>query len=82
MAPNLEEFQAWRDNPVTAWVMKGCQKAAQANKEHWVQKSWFGNNADPLLLKECSTRADAYAALVETTYEGWCEVNEDNPEIE
>jgi hypothetical protein len=31
--------------------------------------------ADPLLLMELTTRADAYAALDETTYEQWCEAN-------
>lgn len=81
MAPTLEEFQAWRANPVTAWILKGCQTAAEAQKQHWLEKSWNGD-VDPLLRLECATRADAYLALEETTYEGWCDINEDNPVTE
>lgn len=44
--------------------------------------SWEGNSPDPLALAELRSRADAYAAIHETTYERWCEVAGIEPEKE
>lgn len=73
-----EEFAAWHDDPVTRWVIAACRKAAEENKEAWVEASWGGGNADPLLLNELRTRADAYQALSETTYFGWVRTHGEN----
>lgn len=59
---------------MTKWVQQACRLASDAQKAEWDGQSWGGGNCDPLLLKELSTRADAYNALAETSYEGWCEV--------
>lgn len=69
-----EDFQTWLENPVTQWVFNSCRKAAELNRNHWNRESW-GGNVDPQLRLECATRADAYLALVETTYERWAEFN-------
>lgn len=66
-----EEFIAWRDDPVTQWVMAACVKGAEIQKAGWIAASWEGGDANIDLLIECRTRADAYRALVETDFIGW-----------
>lgn len=72
MVPSKEEFQSWQAHPLSQWVFQAIQLSAEAQKAHWLSESWEGAKADPLLLCELRTRADAYTALEETTYEGWC----------
>ena len=69
--PSKEEFTAWRDHPVTRWVMEACRKAAEDNKRHWVEAAWESGTANQAHLIENRTRADAYLALAETQYDGW-----------
>lgn len=79
MTIDAEDFATWRDNPVTQWVFAGCRKAAADNKDLWVKLSWDAGRTDETGLAEAlielRTRADAYEALAETTYEGWLESN-------
>ncbi len=77
--PTLDEFQAWRDSPVSQWVFQAISTAAEAQKSEWLRRSWLANNPDPLALCELRTRADAYTALEETAYEGWCVINGQEP---
>jgi hypothetical protein len=63
---------------VTQWIKAGCLSAADHQKAHWLERSWKGET-DPLLRMELATRADAYRALFETTYEGWSELNGHDP---
>lgn len=69
--PSEEEFIAWKEQPITRWVLGQCAKAAAENRQSWIDASWGAGNAEPLLLTELKTRADAYLALEQTTYEGW-----------
>lgn len=70
--PSSEDFQAWRTHPVSQWVMEILRASATSHEAEWRKVSWEGGKADPLLLLELKTRADAYLAIEETTYEGWC----------
>lgn len=70
-AVSEDEFLAWRDDPVTAWILAACRKASAEQREAWNDASWSGGNADPMLLTELRTRSDAYLALADTTYRGW-----------
>jgi hypothetical protein len=74
--PSEEEFTAWRDDRVTKWVMSACQKAAEENKQAWLEKSWGSGVADQMELTVCRVRADAYSALHETNYTGWLATHE------
>jgi hypothetical protein len=74
--PTEEEYIAWRDHPVTQWILTACEAAAEENKASWVALSWEGNSADPAALLEMKTRADAYRALAQTSYDGWLETME------
>lgn len=64
-----EEFEAWRESPITQWVMLAFQRLAEENKAAWVDTSWETGQADPLQLVELKTRADAYLAMSEMTFE-------------
>lgn len=73
---SAEEFVAWRADPVTQWAMGELAKASEAQRVAWLNQSWGDGVADPLLLAVLKTRADAYAALAEMTYEDLAEMSE------
>lgn len=73
---SADEFAAWRADPVTRWAMGELAKAAEAQRVAWLNQSWGDGVADPLLLAVLKTRADAYAALAEMTYEDLAEMPE------
>lgn len=77
MQPSPEEFAAWRNDPVTLWVMDAARKASEAQKEAWVEQTWqHGGKADNDQLIELRTRSDAYAALFECEFEDWAKLHE------
>lgn len=76
MTPSEEEFAAWRDDPVTKWVLMACRQAASDCRRHWEETSWANGQADQGLLTEQRVRADAYLALAETDYTGWLATHE------
>ena len=80
--PSSEEFQAWRDHPLTRWVFLALERASEAQREDWLRRSWEAGEADPLALVELRTRADAYRAPFETTYEAFCEMLNETPRAE
>ena len=75
-APTREEFAAWRDDPTTRFVLQALETAETAQFDAWREASWHGGNADPEILNqlriELVTRADAFAAIGATDYEGFC----------
>lgn len=77
-----EDFRLWAEHPVTRWVMQGAALFADQQKQAWTEASWSQGLCDPMNLNELRTRADAYAALFETEYEGWCEANGQDPQPE
>lgn len=72
-APARDEFAAWRDDPTTRFVFAALAFAEAEQKDAWFEASWAKGEANALLLTELRTRADAYAALLETDYEGFCD---------
>lgn len=77
-----EDFERWRDDAVTRWVFAAIEKAAEENKQTWLEASWNNGNANPAALNELRTRADAYRALIDTSFEGWCETLGEEPVYE
>lgn len=69
-----EDFLAWREHPVTQWVFAAARKAAELQEIAWNEASWGDGKCDPMMLNELRTRADAYRALEETSFEDWCNV--------
>lgn len=82
MTPSREDFDRWLDNSVSRWVMRALTAAAEANKAAWIEASWGGGGCSKELLAELRTRADAYRALPETTYEGFCDMLGEQPNDE
>lgn len=79
MQVTAEEYQGWLEHPVSQWVLAALAKGSEAQKAHWTQMSWEQGTADPLLLNELRTRADAYRAISEASYEDWCGTMEQVP---
>ena len=65
---SAEDWEIWRENPVTKLVMEIFAEAAEAQKAAWTARSWTSGSANPLELVELRTRADAYLALPQMTY--------------
>ena len=62
-----EEFQAWRDHPVTQYVTKAFEAMAAAQKKAWIESTWDGNHCDAYDLCALRTRADTFNAMKECT---------------
>lgn len=77
-----EAFQAWAESPATRWVFRAVERASELQKEEWDRVSWQQGQADPILLTELRTRADAYKGLIETPYERFCELLGEEPKEE
>lgn len=72
-APTREEFEAWRDHPVSRMVFAGLARNADECREAWQDASWGQGHATPDLLVELRTRADTLRTLEDASYEAWCE---------
>lgn len=68
MTPTEEEFQTWRENPITGWVMAAYQRAADDAKALWVKQSWDAGICNPDVLIETRSLAAAYEDIVNLTH--------------
>jgi len=75
MQPSREDFDEWRQMPVTEWIFDLIANFGDRQKALWSEQAWKGN-LDPVLLAEAKTRADSYASLSETTYEDWLAIDD------
>lgn len=82
MAPHREDFARWLDDPVTRWVLRALEAGAEKQRAAWSQASWDNGHANPALLQELRVRADAYRAVAESNYEGFCDMLGDEPRDE
>ncbi len=72
MTPSKEEFQAWRADPTTRWVMAAMASFAGKQRDEWMARTFdAGGHPDVALLVELRTRADAYRAISDSTFEDW-----------
>lgn len=81
-APSRDEFKAWRDDPVTRFVMAGLTRNAEECREQWLARSWGTGTADQLDLTGLRERADAIMGFVDCSYEGWRETLGVEPEAD
>lgn len=80
--PSKEEWEAWSEAPLTRWVLAALASFADQQKAQWDLMSWEQGRSDPLVLCELRTRADAYRAIGEASYERLCELHGQNPATE
>lgn len=77
-APHPEDFAAWCEHPVTRFVAAAYATSAKKQAEAWMAASWTCGEANPLLLMELRSRADAYNTLLETPLEQYAHVLGEN----
>lgn len=59
--------------------MEAHRRVAADCEQTWRSASWQNGHANPLLLAELRTRADAYLAIAEMDFEGVCETLGEEP---
>lgn len=64
-----DEFDAWRDNPITQAVMKYVQELADRAKAEWIAASWEQGVVDPVLRADLYSRSQIASDLVNLNYE-------------
>ncbi len=67
-APSEEEFEAWRDHPVTRWVIGAFDIVAEEQKAAWLENTWACGTCDSFDLLQLKTRADTYQAMKDSDY--------------
>lgn len=70
MTISEEEFEEWRQHPVTEWIFACIEKFAGEQKARWADIAWTGK-LDEILLMEARTRADCYMSLKESSHADW-----------
>lgn len=79
MTPTVEEFARWRDDSVTGWVFKALARNAEECRQTWDSASWGHGHANPTLLTEMRTRADALRSIIDADYEAFCQTLGEEP---
>jgi hypothetical protein len=64
-----EDFIAWRDNPVTQWVMEAYRISAAMCEQEWTTASWQFGNANQRTLDELRNKAMTFASIYEATFD-------------
>ena len=82
MIIETEDFEQWRAHPVTEAVTRALVMLAERNKARWIELSWGGGQADPLVLAELRARAEGALDLSELTVEELNEVLDEEPSKE
>jgi hypothetical protein len=80
-APSRDEFEAWRDDDVTKFVMAALLHNANECREEWLRLSWEGGDADQRKLDGLRERSDALLGFT-ADYEAFCETLGLEPEEE
>ena len=68
--PTEDDWEAWRANPVTRWVLSGVQRFADAQAEDFAAmwSSPAGTPIDQQRVDRLKVRADAYHGLANLTF--------------
>lgn len=64
-----EDFDMWKDHPVTVHVFNKLKEVADAAKDKWLASSWDQGASDPLLLADLRARAEVVNDLITVSYE-------------
>lgn len=81
LAPSRDEFEAWRDDPVTCFVMAALLRNADECRDEWLRLSWEIGEADQRKLDALRERSDALLGFT-ADYEAFCETLDLEPEQE
>lgn len=77
--PTADEFEMWTQHPVSRWVAKAYAAGVDANIQAWNGLLSQAKTADELMQAriEYRTRADAYAAFLQTTHADYLKTNDE-----
>jgi hypothetical protein len=81
IAPSRDEFEAWRDDMTTKFVMAALLRNANECRDEWLRLSWEGGEADQRKLDGLRERSDALLGFT-ADYEAFCETLGLEPEPE
>ena len=70
-----DEFELWREHPVTQWVFAAIERAVEQERAEWMRQSWTNGVADQHTLTVLKTRADALGELIDNDFDTWAEWN-------
>lgn len=65
--------------------MEAMVSFAGLQRDEWIRRTFDATDRpdpDPVLLSELRTRADAYRAIPETTYDDWMSAHGNDPQPE
>lgn len=69
MKISQQDFDLWRDSPVTEAVFDFLRQNAEVAKQNWLLASWEGGNNSPELLADLRARAAALRQVTELEFE-------------
>jgi hypothetical protein len=78
-----EDFEAWRDNPITEAVFKAFDNLGERAKADWLAMSWGAGQCDPLILADLRARAEVIEDFRKITLEAleeWLDQKRDTSE--
>lgn len=67
MKIETDDWETWTANRVTEAIFKMFEIEAAKAKQAWVDASWNGGQANPVLLASLRARAEAFEQLREMT---------------
>ena len=66
---DAEEYEAWKDHPITRRVFAALTERAEDRKQVWIAQSWGSGNADERALAMLKGQAEAFEWLPKATHE-------------
>lgn len=66
---DAEEYEAWREHPITKRVFAVLNDRAEDRKQLWIAQSWNGGDADERKLAMLKGQAEAFEWLPKATHE-------------
>lgn len=69
MSITREDYESWRDNPVTQAVYEALRRKADAAKTAWVDASWSSGQVSEVLLADLRATANICNDIRGLTFE-------------
>lgn len=64
-----EDYIAWRENPVTRWVMAACEASAELCKRQWQEASWETGVANQAALNELRAKHKTWRGIIDASFD-------------
>ncbi len=69
MRIDQDAWDDWLGSPVTEALLAYCRVKAEEQKARWLQVSWDGGKADPLMLAKLQERSSVFEEISKITRE-------------